>query len=405
MAARYWIGNGTNTNWNSSPLTNWSATSGGVVRVAAPTVADDVIFDGAGVAGNSNSTLSATASMLSLTISAGYTQTITFNAVPTVAGNLTIHNGFTIAGSSSMTISAASTITSNGKTWPNAMTWGAGTKSVSGNLTITGNLTTSTTQTINLSGNISIGGTYIVSSNTTLTPSAAETLTANGITLQNASSQGTAKIILTGGTWSATTASGFINNPMDLQGNVTISGAVYINTGVVLTYVSGTCTTTGSTLNIVNDVTLNTAGITWNNVTLTNNNPTVTINSLFSIAATLTIGVSCSFAGTSGWTTHTLNETITGSNTTTLKEALTYTITNSLTSFSSRNGSSLLFTSTHASTKAILTLQNGASCNCLANFTRIDASGGRPIRSFNGTITDCINIQEFHDLSTITSTF
>jgi hypothetical protein len=36
----------------------------------------------------------------------------------------------------------------------------------------------------------------------------------------------------------------------------------------------------------------------------------------------------------------------------------------------------------------------------LSNFTRIDASNGRTIRSFNGTITDCLNIVGFTDIAT-----
>ena len=61
----------------------------------------------------------------------------------------------------------------------------------------------------------------------------------------------------------------------------------------------------------------------------------------------------------------------------------------------------LTFTSDDGTIKAKLKLNQGATCNVLANFTRIDASGGRSINSFNGIITNCININSFNDLKTI----
>ena len=382
MAARYWIGGGTNSNWNASPTTNWSATSGGVVRVAAPTSADDVTFDGAGANGNTASIISATITCLSFTVTSGYTNTITHNAVLTVAGNVTLNTSYTIAGSSSMTISAASTITSGGKTWPNAITFsGSNTKTLVGDFIVTGTFTQS--------------GTCVINKTTT------ETFTVGGLTLQTTSCSGTAKIIIKGGTIAA--SSSFpISNDIDLDGNITISAATFRVNGGTITYVSGTITTTGSTLSLVNGITLNTNGMTWSDISLTGD---LTLNSLLTVSGTLSIvaGTSNVFAGSSGFTVGTLSILHVDARTVSLKEGVTYTVTSSLSAYTSRNGASLLFTSAHASTKAILTLVNPSTCNCLANFTRIDASGGRTINTFNGTITDCLNIREFHDLQTYSS--
>jgi hypothetical protein len=82
---------------------------------------------------------------------------------------------------------------------------------------------------------------------------------------------------------------------------------------------------------------------------------------------------------------------------------VTYTITSAITCFSSRVGAVVLFTSDDAVITAKLTLSQGATCNVLANFTRIDASGGRNINSFNGVITSCVGVYSFTDVNYIGS--
>ncbi len=46
-ADRYWIGNNTNKNWNTTA--NWSASSGGAGGASVPVAADNVFFNGGGV--------------------------------------------------------------------------------------------------------------------------------------------------------------------------------------------------------------------------------------------------------------------------------------------------------------------------------------------------------------------
>lgn len=376
MASRYWVGgHPTNNNWNQtgSGTTNWSATSGGAAGASVPGASDNVIFDGNG---NSASTISATITVLSFTVVSGYTSTITHNAVLTVAGNVTLTTGYTIAGSLAITISAASTITSGGQTWPNGMNFNG-------------------TNTKTLSDNLVIGGTLAINGvSTVINATTAETLTCAGITVSQATS-GTAKIILSGGTWLGTAA---LQNDLDIAGNVTVSGSVAFNTKT-LTYISGTVTTTGSTLTIAASTTLNTAGITWNNIS-NSASATLTINSLLSVGGTMTLANSNSitFDGTSGFTAATVDITNISGKTLTLNDGVTYTITNAFTANTSRLASILTITSDHASNRAILTLQQGATCNVLANFTRIDASAGRAILTFNGTVTDCVNVFSYNDV-------
>lgn len=411
--ARYWRGT-TSNSWGDT--NNWSATSGGATGVSVPTSADDVTFDGNG--NNPCDINTSSRSCLSFTVQGTYTNTITHTQQLTVSGNVTLHTGYTIAGSGELIINTTSTITSGGKTWPNGITLSGltTTYTISGNLSITGLLTISgrnavvnktTTETITVAGgllvtnansstitgtikviltggtfsgatgqrytsfdidfqgtitigaNIGVGGTctwtYVsgtvtapatllinfvsgtftmntsgiswnaisvtgtspvisLTSNlsatslttavtTTINKSASETATfSNGITI-NGPLQGTAKIILTGGTWSGSNTTG-ISNDLDLQGNVTISGNVYYRTGT-LSYISGTITVTSSTLKITGSCTLNTNGMSWNNVNTTVNGPTITLTSNFTATGSFT----CFDAGTANTATTTINRT------------------------------------------------------------------------------------------------
>jgi hypothetical protein len=764
MAARYWVGGGSSSNWNATGNTNWGTASGVQDNASVPTSADDVIFDGVGTGGNTNSTISATTTVLSINITSGYTATLTHNAVLTVTGNVTFGANYIIAGSSAMSIenvpyaNTSLTVTTNNRTWPNALTMkvfslgGTLTVTMLGNLTVNGLLTLgcvvnkTTTEVINctngittsgaggasgtvgvvlkggtwsatgelsfplsIDGNVTVSGTVLyagtmtyVSGTVTTTGSTlslnTSTLNTNGITWNNIKSTyslnsitltsnlslsgildasttglainkttsetvtvaggipnqvariaGTAEIILTGGTIS-TTGVDYISNPLTFNGNVTVSGtlryisgvlkytsgsvtttgstlAVYgsctINTngivwnnitvvsfgatitlasnftatgsltlsqvttinktasetfsvngmvvnnrlngngceiiltggtwsgtsyvsgvnislngnvtvsgtvsfevctlkyisgaitttgstlncysggitldtvgitwnnvsfgpfnsgatltsdfvatgvlssttpalialntstgktfrvngistnpsgiggtatfiltggnwvgrvstptfqldgnitvsgtvsisGCTLKYVSGNITTTGSTLSIIDGCSLDTNGVTWNNVTYPNTLYNENIISLLSVSGTLTVGTNgIYFTGTAGWTCGTLLNASTGAATINLKDGNTYTINTLLDCYQSRTGSIVSFTSSHVTNRAFLTLTNGASCRCLANFTRINATGGRPIRTFNGTVTDSPGVVSFYDLKTV----
>lgn len=385
-ATRYWVGGGSSSNWNATGPTNWSATSGGANNASSPGLTDDVIFDGVGATANTNSGISASVTILSYTVSSGYTANINHGngTTLTVAGNVTWHSGFTFTGAGAMTISATSTITSGGKTF-------------GGQITLSGASTTKT-----LVGNFVTTGLLALSgSNQTLNATTNETFSSNGFNVGSQMLAGSAKIILTGGTWT----NGFgVANDMDIAGNVTVSGGVVFGVSTAfktLTYVSGTVTTAGSSLNLVTGTTINTNGITWNNVVISGSGAiSISITSTLTISGTLTInnGISLTLGGTHGFVAHTVACNHISSATQTFVNGVTYTITNAFNAFASRTGSILAFTSNHASNKAIITLAQGATCNVLASFTRIDASGGRPIRTFNGTVTDCVNIYPFNDV-------
>lgn len=377
MAAKFWVGGGTNTNWNSSPVTNWANSSGGTGNQTAPTSTDDVTFDGAG-SGNGASVISATITVLSLTFTSGYTNTITISATTTIAGNFTDNTAHTWAGASAITISAASTITSGGKTFPNGVTF-------------------SNTNIKILSGNWTISGALTVSGATTLNWTTNEVLTVVGLTMNNTMA-GTATVTMSGGTWSGGAA---LSNNFSIAGNVTISGTNAYQTGT-FTYTSGTVTTTSSTLQLNASCTLNTAGITFNNVTSIATS-TITINSLLSATSfTVSSSTNPTFAGTTGFTVGTFTCSQVAATTVTFKNGVTYTVTATFNAFMSRVSSILLFTSDDATLTANLILNNGATCNVLANFTRINSSGGRTIFTFNGTLTTTTNITAITDLTFVT---
>ncbi len=389
-ATRFWVGGGASANWSATGPTNWSATSGGSNNATVPGSTDDVTFNGTGASANSASTVSANITVLSLTFTSGYTQTVTINTgvTLTIAGNFTDNtaHGWTVSGTGAMAISAASTITSGGKTFPGPVTFStASTKTLSGDWTITGLLTCVTAVT------------------TTINKTASEVLSCGGWNVIGTVA-GTANITITGGTWSGT-GTNTLSGTITFAGSSTFSGIVHIN-GCTLTYGSGTITTTSSTLQIDGSCTLNTAGVIWNSVTV-QNTATITNNSLLTATGTLTLqnGANPTFTGTTGWTVATFTDLHISSGSMTLKNGNTYTVTTAFNEAQSRTGSIVTITSDDPTLKAILTINYGTPCNVIANFTRIDASAGRTIWSFNGTITSCLNINSFTELKNVSKTY
>jgi hypothetical protein len=208
---------------------------------------------------------------------------------------------------------------------------------------------------------------------------------------------GNANITFNGGQW-AGSGTNTLTGTITFTGNTSFSSATIHVNGCTLVNSGTTFTANNSNLTIDGATTFNTSGMTFNGVTI-NASVTVTINSLLSAAAlTIQNAISPTFAGTAGWmiTTFTGAWSSTGG-TVTLVNGVTYTITSTFTCQNSRTGQ-VTFTSDHATNKAILILNQGATCNVLASFTRIDASGGRPILSFNGTITTCTNVFAYTDV-------
>lgn len=93
MASKFWVGGGTNTNWNSSPVTNWANTSGGAGNQTAPATGDDVTFDNN--SGTGASVWNTSISLNSLVCTGGR-NTVTHSSGVTITisgGNLALPGG------------------------------------------------------------------------------------------------------------------------------------------------------------------------------------------------------------------------------------------------------------------------------------------------------------------------
>lgn len=361
----------TGGNWNN--VGTW-------VEGAIPTSADDVV---------------ATATSGQLTVPLGYaancktmiltgyvnTLTITSTSTITVAGTVTLASGATYTGTGELILNTTSTITSNGKIWP-------------GNLTMQGTGTNFT-----LGDNWTILGLFKVAGASPNLLGPGRTLTVgNGISMTSSmGTTGNSKVILTGGTWSGNNGTWF---DLDFQGNCNVSGSVIFGGQAAslrtLRYVSGTITTTGSTLTFAgNSIIIDTNGMSWNNLSLTN---AVTVSS-FNLSSLLTIngvftyaGVGNSFtltfAGTGGMTVNTWK--FSGRPyTINLKNGNTYTVTNTL-EMEGISGT-FAFKTTSAGSTANFNVSGSTISVVKINCTDINSSGGNRILNLNGTNSNTTN--------------
>ncbi len=365
MADRYWVAGGTG-NYNST--TNWSVTSGGASGASVPSVSDNVFFDASSGVGTATINVASFCANLNLT---GFAGTLAFTNNLSTTGTVNLGSGtYTVSGTAALRFQTATTITSNGSSWGGNIIFASnGTFTLADNLTVLGNLTfenfspTINGNTLNIGGNL----TYSSASNI------------SGTTLFNFNGTGT---------WSHTTIGRIQNNvTINTSGTLTLGTTIRYDTGT-LTYTAGTVTTTGSTLNIAAATTFNTSGMSWNNITITSG--TQTLNSLLSANGTMTLSNSIIFAGAAGFSVGTLVST--ASLTHQLVSTVTYTITTAFTCTAATDASRVLFRSTIASSKAILTLNSGATNNLrFVNATDINSSLGRTIYSYRGVFSNTDN--------------
>jgi hypothetical protein len=247
VADRYWRGT-TSTDWSNT--NNWSDTSGGSTGFSAPSSADNVFFD---ANGNNPCTLTSVSNFcLSFVMSNGYTSTFNHNTrTLNVTGTiLTLSSAMTYTATTGVfNFSQTGTITLNGNTVNNftaGLFGGTSTITFVGtnnivNFTRSGNAASTIFSggTVNISGNLSVAG---QNSGTTLFRYVGGT-----------------------GTWSGT---GVLPTLEIVSGTLTLSGTVGCPS--ILTYLGGTIDTSGSTLSIQGNTTLNTSGINWLNVSFTN---------------------------------------------------------------------------------------------------------------------------------------
>ena len=352
MAARYLISGG-NGNWTST--TNWSATSGGASGASAPVAADDVTFDSN--SGSQGITLDTSGrSCKSLTVTSGYTGTMTMTNVLNVAGSVTLGANMTIAGSGSMTISATSTMTSNGKTWPNS-------------LFLTTNVTYTVADNWTVLGSLTVGSTSNTTNINTSTIYCAGSLTFNA---NSGTVAGNGNIVMNGtGTYSySSVGSVSVNVEINTTGTITL-GANIRRSGGILKFTAGTVIGSSTVLTLTNlsTVTVNMAGIQFASVSITAGNQT--------------------FNGTYGFTTGSWSQLVAGL-THIFTSGNTYTITGAFT-VTATSASKCTMRASTTSSACYINHTGGIQALLYCTITDVDSSGGREMYVYQGTLTRTTN--------------
>lgn len=401
---RYWVGGGSSTAWNATGNTNWSDTSGGSNNASVPTAVDDVIFDGSGSNAQSNSNISANQTITTFSVTSGYSGSISHSAQLTLAGNLTFGPNQNISGSGTLVFASASVIIPNGKTYtgPVTLNTSATNKTISGSA-----FTTLGTTTIGIN-NCSI----ITASNASLE----RWITTGLVASANLSSSTNAEIVLRGGTWSS---GGNIYGDITLSGSVTISGLVILwgnttpqgKSPVTFRYISGSgaVTASGATIALGSapgagqfNTFLDLAGVNFGTITPRINAQSG--DSYYFLSSSLTASVlnfgqnRLGFSGSAGFIAGTLINS-TNQGVSYFAPGVEYRITSGM--FVSASAlSKTTYSSFSSSSLAILTLDQGAVCNVVANFTRIDASRGRTINTFTSVVSSSVNVRSYSDIPT-----
>lgn len=177
-------------------------------------------------------------------------------------------------------------------------------------------------------------------------------------------------------------------------GTLTLPTAATITWGTVgkiLTYTSGTINVSTSTLAVPanNAVTIN--GMSFYNLTLPGS-ASYTINSSISISNNLTLAATqdVTFAGTAGWTCANLLCS-TASRTITLVSGVTYTTTTNANMLGTAATPITMISSSPATTRAIWTLNQGATQSMVyVNGRAIDSNAGQTVWTFGGVITTAL---------------
>jgi fibronectin-binding autotransporter adhesin len=398
---------------------NWNATGAwdeGVVPVAG----DAVVARAGGTSGNLTVNVASACASLVLT---NYAGTLTFDSTLTTTSTVTLVSGMSIAGTAgTLVCNGGGTLTSGGKTLTCALTLGGAAVT----FTLADDWTVNGVVSLNFSSGSVVNGVGRVIT------------CAGGLTVSGVGGvTGTAKLKLTGGTWSHT-AVGNVGTALDLAGNVTVSGTVRHDTGA-LTYVSGTITTAGSTLTMAGSGTVDTSTVAWDGVTVNTSGPsTVTLNSNLVWSGTLTLtngttltlagagkpngtgavaftgtstvtlnntgglvttgtmtlpNAAMTFAGTAGFTVGTLTTaTLTASRVHTLTFGNTYTVTAALGNAGATSSVRQALKSSSPGNKVVFTLRVGATLTLsYCDPTDVDSSAGATVVSVGGTITTSLN--------------
>lgn len=284
MASKFWVGGGTNTNWNSSPTTNWANSSGGTGNQTAPATGDDVTFDNA--SGTGASVWNTAISLNSLTCSASR-NTVTHNTSTTITisgGNLSLPGG------------AGSTYTANSATAIFSITGTTGTQQITSNGKNFGGLT--------LNG---VGGTFQLQDNFNCSAAAGSAITLTNGTLDcqtftvNVSSflsnNANARVLKGSGAWTLTSNTSGLSiwstsstltvtnftSPITITAT-TANGRTFAAGGLSLGALTLSANTGGGPLRITGANTFSSLAVSAPNNVVFPNSTTTTITNAFTLA-------------------------------------------------------------------------------------------------------------------------
>jgi hypothetical protein len=363
-------------NW--SDANTWSATGwGGAAASARPAATDDCIFgaDATGIVTVDSATLCLCKSVAFNSAN----NRLVFGAGFILQCSWAYNSGaFDMAGivSGTGTLQLRAAATSYIGAHPGALQFSvAGTYVMGDNWTITGLVTVTTATVLNNNGT-------------------AKTLTANGGLTMTSTLQGTALVVLGGGTWSGTAA---LYNDTTIQGTGVISGGVAYRGGTLTSVVGCSWTTTGSTLTIAASCTLNIPHITLADIFLSGSQILNLTGNLIVSGYVLIYGASVAFTGAGQITASRWRQMATSAaNIVTLPDGGVLTVTDYLDMIASYPISTTL-KSTTAGQPAYLNFTGlPANCNIArAVFTDINASGSaQRLDDWNaGALTNVVNIR------------
>jgi hypothetical protein len=245
-ANRFWV-SAVASNWNNTA--NWSNVSGGAGGFSVPGIGDAVIFNNARVG---NCTLDMPGTVLSFTVSAGYTGTIFQGAnIVSTVNNVSFAAGTFIAGSGNIIIGGSSTFTGG------LFTGSTGNISITGNASFTGGTFTGGSGNITIGANFTLNGTIFTASSGILEFDGNAAFTSATFTHNN----GSMRFSATGGT---TTISGtspacflleFVGNGFSYNitsaGNITVANDLNFTGGSLYNINTGTIDVSGN-INVTN---------------------------------------------------------------------------------------------------------------------------------------------------------
>ncbi|MCK6649658.1 MAG: hypothetical protein L6Q66_08380 [Bacteroidia bacterium] len=376
MAARYWVPGGTGA---TGSTTNWSTTSGGSSGASVPGASDDAIFDAN--SGSGTVTFSS-ATWLSANFT-GFTGTFAGTGTLTIAGGgFTLGSGMTITWTGALQFNVAgSTITANGKSITGNIIIASG-FAPGGAITLSGNFQCGGFQHTVIAGTVNINGDNLILAQTSGTIMS----TSSGRLLA-----GTSKIILAG-TGNFNT-SGISNNvDVNTSGTITLNAASTINGGT-WKYYSGTWNNNGIAIQINGNCTLDLDGMTLAQLSLLTA-VKVTLNSFLTITSNILHSTTAfEFDGAYGFSVPLIRTSQnTSGRTIRLAAGVEYFVTSEIRMDSGAPSTKNSFVSLTAGVKALLTFSGSILYLAQCNFTDIDASNGKTIWTYDGTVSNCDNI-------------